>query len=283
MAADFTMRQLLEAGVHFGHQTQRWNPRMGQFIYGERNGIHIMDLTQTVPMLDAALKAIQDTVAKGGRILFVGTKRQAQNPVAEAAEKCAQYYMNHRWLGGTLTNWQTVSKSISRLKEIDEKMEMGFEGLTKKERLGMERDQTKLQASLGGIREMGGVPDLLFVIDVNKEDLAIAEAKKLGIPVVAIVDTNCPPDGIDYVIPGNDDAARAIALYCDLAARAALEGMSTQLGAAGVDLGAMDDAPAEEAVAEEVPAVEAVVETVVEAVVEAVAEEAQAVEAEAKA
>ena len=271
MAADFTMRQLLEAGVHFGHQTQRWNPRMGQFIYGERNGIHIMDLTQTVPMLDAALKAIQDTVAKGGRILFVGTKRQAQNPVAEAAEKCAQYYMNHRWLGGTLTNWQTVSKSISRLKEIDEKMEMGFEGLTKKERLGMERDQTKLQASLGGIREMGGVPDLLFVIDVNKEDLAIAEAKKLGIPVVAIVDTNCPPDGIDYVIPGNDDAARAISLYCDLAARAALEGMSTQLGAAGVDLGAMDDAPAEEAVAEEAPAVEAV------------AEEVQAVEAEAKA
>ena len=261
MAADFTMRQLLEAGVHFGHQTQRWNPRMGQFIYGERNGIHIMDLTQTAPMLDAALKAIQDTVAKGGRILFVGTKRQAQNPVAEAAEKCAQYYMNHRWLGGTLTNWQTVSKSISRLKEIDEKMETGFEGLTKKERLGMERDQAKLQASLGGIREMGGVPDLLFVIDVNKEDLAIAEAKKLGIPVVAIVDTNCPPDGIDYVIPGNDDAARAIALYCDLAARAALDGMSTQLGAAGVDLGAMDDAPVEDAATEaaavEVVAVEA--------------------------
>jgi small subunit ribosomal protein S2 len=234
---------------------------MGQFIYGERNGIHIMDLTQTVPMLDAALKAIQDTVAKGGRILFVGTKRQAQNPVAEAAEKCAQYYMNHRWLGGTLTNWQTVSKSISRLKDIDEKMETGFAGLTKKERLGMERDQAKLQASLGGIREMGGVPDLLFVIDVNKEDLAIAEAKKLGIPVVAVVDTNCPPDGIDYVIPGNDDAARAIALYCDLAARAALEGMSTQLGAAGVDLGSMEETVAEEAMveaaAENAPAVEA--------------------------
>ena len=277
MAADFTMRQLLEAGVHFGHQTQRWNPRMGQFIYGERNGIHIMDLTQTVPMLDAALKAIQDIVAKGGRILFVGTKRQAQNPVAEAAEKCAQYYMNHRWLGGTLTNWQTVSKSISRLKEIDEKMETGFEGLTKKERLGMERDQTKLQASLGGIREMGGVPDLLFVIDVNKEDLAIAEAKKLGIPVVAIVDTNCPPDGIDYVIPGNDDAARAIALYCDLAARAALEGMSAQLGAAGVDLGAMDEAPAEEAVVEALAA-EAPAE---EAVVEALAVEAPAAETKA--
>ena len=291
MAVDFTMRQLLEAGVHFGHQTQRWNPRMGQFIYGERNGIHIMDLTQTVPMLDAALKAIQDIVAKGGRILFVGTKRQAQNPVAEAAEKCAQYYMNHRWLGGTLTNWQTVSKSISRLKEIDEKMETGFEGLTKKERLGMERDQTKLQASLGGIREMGGVPDLLFVIDVNKEDLAIAEAKKLGIPVVAIVDTNCPPDGIDYVIPGNDDAARAIALYCDLAARAALAGMSAQLGAAGVDLGAMDEAPAEEAVVEalaaESPAEEAVVGALAveapaeEAVVEALAVEAPAAETKA--
>jgi small subunit ribosomal protein S2 len=291
MAVDFTMRQLLEAGVHFGHQTQRWNPRMGQFIYGERNGIHIMDLTQTVPMLDAALKAIQDIVAKGGRILFVGTKRQAQNPVAEAAEKCAQYYMNHRWLGGTLTNWQTVSKSISRLKEIDEKMETGFEGLTKKERLGMERDQTKLQASLGGIREMGGVPDLLFVIDVNKEDLAIAEAKKLGIPVVAIVDTNCPPDGIDYVIPGNDDAARAIALYCDLAARAALEGMSAQLGAAGVDLGAMDEAPAEEAVVEalaaEAPAKEAVVGALAveapaeEAVVEALAVEAPVAETKA--
>ena len=259
MAVDFTMRQLLEAGVHFGHQTQRWNPRMGQFIYGERNGIHIMDLTQTVPMLDAALKAIQDTVAKGGRILFVGTKRQAQNPVAEAAEKCAQYYMNHRWLGGTLTNWQTVSKSISRLKEIDEKMETGFEGLTKKERLGMERDQTKLQASLGGIREMGGVPDLLFVIDVNKEGLAIAEANKLGIPVVAVVDTNCSPSGIDYIIPGNDDAARAIALYTDLAARAALDGMTAQMGAAGIDIGEMEASVEEEvaeAVAEAAPVVE---------------------------
>lgn len=254
MAVDFTMRQLLEAGVHFGHQTQRWNPRMGQFIYGERNGIHIMDLTQTVPMLDAALQVIQQTVSKGGRILFVGTKRQAQRPIAEAAEKCAQYYMNHRWLGGTLTNWQTVSQSINRLKQIDEKMENGADGLTKKERLGMERDQGKLQASLGGIREMGGTPDLLFVIDVNKESLAVAEANKLGIPVIAVVDTNCPPEGVDYIIPGNDDAARAIALYCDLAARAALEGMSAQLGAAGVDLGAMEEAPVEEAVAEEAPA-----------------------------
>lgn len=247
---EFTMRQLLEAGVHFGHQTARWNPRMGEFIYGARNGIHIMDLTQTVPMLDAALNIIRDTVAKNGRVLFVGTKRQAAQPVADAAEKCAQYYMNHRWLGGTLTNWQTVSKSIQRLKQIDEAMEQGSDGLTKKERLGMERDQLKLQASLGGIREMGGVPDLLFVIDVKKEALAVAEANKLGIPVVAIVDTNCSPDGVDYIIPGNDDAARAIALYCDLASRAALDGMTAQMGAAGVDLGALEDAPIEEAVAE---------------------------------
>ncbi|MEM6823736.1 MAG: 30S ribosomal protein S2 [Pseudomonadota bacterium] len=253
---DFSLRQLLEAGVHFGHQTQRWNPRMGEFIYGDRNGIHILDLTQTVPMLDAALHAIRETVAKGGRILFVGTKRQAQKPVAEAAEKCAQYYMNHRWLGGTLTNWKTVSQSIQRLKEIDERMSDGAEGLTKKERLGIEREQAKLEASLGGIREMGGVPDLLFVIDVNKEDLAIAEARKLGIPVVAVVDTNCSPEGVDYIIPGNDDAARAIALYCDLASRAALDGMSAQLGAAGVDLGAFEEGVEEEALgdAEAAPA-----------------------------
>jgi len=247
---EFTMRQLLEAGVHFGHQTQRWNPRMGEFIYGARNGIHIMDLTQTVPMLDAALNVIRDTVAKGGRVLFVGTKRQAAAPIADAAEKCAQYYMNHRWLGGTLTNWQTVSQSINRLKAIDERLEGGAEGLTKKERLNMERDQGKLQASLGGIRDMGGVPDLLFVIDVKKEALAVAEANKLGIPVVAVVDTNCSPDGVDYIIPGNDDAARAITLYCDLAARAALDGMTAQMGAAGVDLGALEDAPVEELLAD---------------------------------
>ncbi|WBU61227.1 30S ribosomal protein S2 [Paracoccus albus] len=253
---EFSMRQLLEAGVHYGHQTQRWNPRMSQYIYGDRNGIHIVDLTQTVPMLDQALKVVRDTVAKGGRVLFVGTKRQAQKAVAEAAEKSAQFYMNHRWLGGTLTNWKTVSQSISRLKTIDETMEQGAEGLTKKERLQLEREQTKLQASLGGIREMGGLPDLIFVIDVNKEDLAILEAKKLGIPVVAVVDTNCSPEGVDYVIPGNDDAARAIALYCDLASRAALDGMSAQMGAAGVDLGALTDAPAEELEAEETVAAE---------------------------
>ncbi len=246
---------------------------MGEFIYGDRNGIHILDLTQTVPMLDAALNVIRETVAKNGRILFVGTKRQAQKPIADAAERCAQYYMNHRWLGGTLTNWKTVSQSIKRLKQIDEQMAERRRG-PDQERASWawSASRANLQASLGGIREMGGVPDLLFVIDVNKEDLAIAEARKLGIPVVAIVDTNCSPDGIDYIIPGNDDAARAIALYCDLASRAALDGMSAQLGAAGVDIGAMEVA------AEEVVEPEAVVE---EAPAEAVAEEAPAAEAPA--
>lgn len=255
---DFSVRQLLEAGVHFGHQTQRWNPRMAPYIYGDRNGIHIIDLTQTAELLEQALKAVRDTVAKGGRILFVGTKRQAQKPVADAAERCAQYYMNHRWLGGTLTNWKTVSNSISRLKEIDAQMGQGLEGLTKKERLGMERDQVKLQASLGGIREMGGLPDLIFVIDVNKEALAILEARKLGIPVVAVVDTNCPPEGVDYMIPGNDDAARAITLYCDLISRAALDGMSAQMRTAGVDIGALEESTVEEALAEDLSVDEAV-------------------------
>lgn len=261
---EFSLRQLLEAGVHFGHQTHRWNPRMDSYIYGSRNGIHILDLTQTVPLLDAALQAVHATVSKGGRVLFVGTKRQASKAVAEAAERSAQYYMNHRWLGGTLTNWKTVSNSISRLKTLDEKLEGEAEGLTKKERLGMEREQSKLQASLGGIREMGGTPDLLFVIDTNKESLAVAEAQKLGIPVIAVLDSNSAPDGIDFPIPGNDDAARAIALYCDLIARSALGGMADQMGSSGVDLGAMADAPEEvmepaaaaavEAPAEELPA-----------------------------
>ena len=247
---EFTMRQLLEAGVHYGHQTARWNPKMGEYIYGDRNGIHIIDLTQTVPLLDTALKLVRDTVAKGGRILFVGTKRQAQKSVAEAAEKCAQYYMNHRWLGGTLTNWKTISNSIQRLKQLDELLAHGAEGMTKKERLNMEREQGKLQASLGGIREMGGTPDLLFVIDVGKEALAILEAQKLGIPVIGIVDTNSSPKGVDHVIPGNDDAARAIALYCDLVSRAALDGMTAQMGAAGIDLGSLEETPVEEAVAD---------------------------------
>jgi small subunit ribosomal protein S2 len=244
---EFSLRQLLEAGVHFGHQTQRWDPLMEPYIYGSRNGIHIIDLTQTVPMLDQALTVVRETVAKGGSILFVGTKRQASSPIAEAAEKCAQYYMNHRWLGGTLTNWKTVSQSIQRLKSIDEQVASGsIEGLTKKERLGVEREHAKLKASFDGIAEMGGVPDLVFVVDVKKEALAVAEANKLGIPVVAVVDTNCSPSGVDYMIPGNDDASRAIGLYCDLVSRAALDGMSAQLGAAGVDLGEMDETPAEE-------------------------------------
>ena len=248
---DFSLRQLLEAGVHFGHQTKRWNPKMEPYLYGSKNGIHIIDLTQTVPMLDRALEMVKETTSRGGRVLFVGTKRQAQKPIAEAADKCAQYYMNHRWLGGTLTNWKTVSNSINRLKQIDSAMEEGTDGLTKKERLGMERDQSKLQASLGGIREMGGTPEVLFVIDVNKEDLAVAEANKLGIPVVAVVDSNCSPEGIDYPIPGNDDASRAISFYCDLIARAALAGMSAQLGDSGVDLGESDEAPLEAALLDE--------------------------------
>ena len=248
---EFSLRQLLEAGVHFGHQTQRWDPLMEPYIYGSRNGIHILDLTQTVPMLDQALNIVRETVAKGGSILFVGTKRQASSPIAEAAEKCAQYYMNHRWLGGTLTNWKTVSQSIQRLKSINDQVVSGsIEGLTKKERLGIEREHAKLKASFDGIAEMGGVPSLVFVVDVKKEALAVAEANKLGIPVVAVVDTNCSPSGVDYMIPGNDDASRAIGLYCDLISRSALDGMSAQLGAAGVDLGEMDESPNEEILTE---------------------------------
>ena len=269
---EFSLRQLLEAGVHFGHQTHRWNPKMGSFIYGSRNGIHILDLTQTVPLLDAALNAMRECVAGGGRILFVGTKRQAAQPVKDAAERSAQYYMNHRWLGGTLTNWKTVSNSISRLKQLDEMMASGeAEGFTKKERLQLERELGKLTASLGGIREMGGVPDMLFVIDTNKEDLAVAEAKKLGIPVVAVLDSNSDPAGVDYPIPGNDDAARAISLYCDLAARSVIDGMASQLGAAGFDLGELEDVPVEEALetdpgaAVEPPAEEAAAEAPAEA------------------
>ena len=243
---EYTLKDLLESGVHFGHQTHRWNPLMQEYIYGVRNGIHIIDLTQTFQLLDVALNYVQDTVSKGGSILFVGTKRQAQKPISEAAERSAQYYMNHRWLGGTLTNWKTVSNSISRLKKLDEQLSDGATGLTKKERLNLEREQSKLNASLGGIREMGGTPDLLFVIDTNKEALAIQEAKKLGIPVIAVIDTNSDPSFIDYPIPGNDDAARSISLYCDLIAKAALEGMTNQLTTAGVDIGASIDPPNEE-------------------------------------
>ena len=223
---DFSMRQLLEAGVHFGHQAHRWNPKMASYIFGTRNNIHIVDLAQSVPMLHRALQAVSDTVANGGRILFVGTKRQAQDPVAEAAKKCAQYYVNSRWLGGTLTNWKTISGSISRLRKLDEMLasnEAG--GYTKKERLDLQRERDKLDRALGGIKDMGGLPDLVFVIDTNKEDIAIKEARRLNVPVAAIVDTNCDPDGITFVVPGNDDASRAISLYCDLIAKAAIDGM----------------------------------------------------------
>ena len=234
---EFSMRQLIECGVHYGHQSHRWNPLMGEFIHSKRNGIHIIDLTKTVPLLDAALHAVFETVSKGGSILFVGTKRQAQKPVAEAAGRCAQFYINQRWLGGTLTNWHTVSNSISRLKSIDEKLESGVEGLTKRELLGMRREQAKLQASLGGIRDMKSLPDMLFVVDVKKEALAVAEAKKLGIPVVAVVDTNCSPDGVTFLVPGNDDASRAINLYCELFAGAALSGLQHEMRARGEDPG----------------------------------------------
>jgi small subunit ribosomal protein S2 len=261
---EFSMRQLLEAGVHFGHQTHRWNPKMQSYIFGDRNGIHIIDLSQTVPLLHQALVKVRDVVAGGGRILFVGTKRQAQTPMAESARRCAQYYMNTRWLGGTLTNWATISNSISRLKEMEELLSGGAMGLTKKEQLNLTRGCAKLEASLGGIREMGGLPDLIFVVDVKKEAIAIQEAKKLGIPVVAVVDTNCSPDNIDIVIPGNDDASRAIALYCNLVADAVLDGIGESQAALGVDLGAMEDVPVEAAVAEDAPAVEPAAEPAAE-------------------
>ncbi|KEG20086.1 30S ribosomal protein S2 [Bartonella bacilliformis] len=242
---DFTMRQLLEAGVHFGHQTQRWNPKMAPYIYGQRNNIHIIDLSQTVPLLYQALKLVSDTVARGGRVLFVGTKRQASDIIADAANRSAQYHVNARWLGGMLTNWKTISNSIHRLRKFDKILAAEAQGFTKKERLNLERDREKLNRALGGIKDMGSTPDLMFIIDTNKENIAIQEAKRLGIPVVAIIDTNCDPDGVDYPIPGNDDASRAISLYCDLFARAALDGIARQKGAMGVDLGAQADAPIE--------------------------------------
>jgi small subunit ribosomal protein S2 len=247
---DFSMRQLLEAGVHFGHQAHRWNPKMSEYIYGTRNNIHIVDLTQSVPMMHRALQAVSDTVAQGGRILFVGTKRQAQDAIAEAAKRSAQYYVNSRWLGGTLTNWKTVSNSIKRLRKLDEMLASNEgQGYTKKERLTLQRERDKLDRALGGIKDMGGLPDLLFVIDTNKEDIAIKEARRLGVPVAAVVDTNCDPNGITYVVPGNDDASRAITLYCDLVAKAAIDGISRAQGTQGIDVGAQ----AEPVVAEELP------------------------------
>ena len=255
---DFTMRQLLEAGVHFGHQTHRWNPKMGRYIFGARNGVHIIDLAQTVPLLHQALVAIQKTVAGGGRVLFVGTKRQASEPIAEAAKQAAQYYINARWLGGTLTNWQTISKSIKRLRKLEDMLDGDkAQGFTKRELLSYSRERAKLDRALGGIKNMGGTPDIMFVIDTNKEALAILEANRLNIPVVAILDTNSDPKGVDYPIPGNDDAGRAVSLYCDLVSRAALDGISESQGAQGIDIGEMENPVVEEALAEPAPAPEA--------------------------
>ena len=242
----YNIRQLLEAGVHFGHQTHRWNPLMDEYIYGSKNGIHILDLTQTVIMLDAALSEIHKLVAKGGSILFVGTKRQAQQPIAEAAAKCAQYYINYRWLGGTLTNWKTVSNSISRLKDLEAFDEDQLALFTKKERLNIEKEHQKLNLSLGGIKDMKSIPDMLFAVDTNKESIAIKEAKKIGIPVVAILDSNSSTDGVDFPIPGNDDASRAITLYCDLVSKTILDAMESQLGSAGIDLGETENPLSEE-------------------------------------
>jgi small subunit ribosomal protein S2 len=241
----FTMRQLLEAGIHFGHHTRRWNPKMAPYIYGERNGIHIIDLEQTMVMLHQGLQAVRDVVAGGGRVLLVGTKRQAQEPVAEAAKRCGQYYVNHRWLGGMLTNVKTISQSIRRLREIEERIAQEESGLTKREMLGLTRQRDKLERALGGIKEMGGLPDILFVIDTNKEAIAVAEANTLHIPVVAILDSNSSPDGIAYPIPGNDDAMRAIHLYCDLVSSAVLDGLQAELAASGVDIGAHAEIPGE--------------------------------------
>jgi small subunit ribosomal protein S2 len=250
---DYSMRQLLEAGVHFGHQAHRWNPKMGEYIFGTRNNIHIIDLVQSVPMLHRALQAVSDTVAKGGRILFVGTKRQAQDAIAEAAKRCAQYYVNSRWLGGTLTNWKTISNSIKRLRKLDEMLASNeSQGYTKKERLTLQRERDKLDRALGGIKDMGGLPDLVFIIDTNKEDIAIKEARRLNVPVAAVVDTNSDPEGITFVVPGNDDASRAISLYCDLIAKAAIDGISRAQGDMGIDTGA-----AAEPIVEELPASEA--------------------------
>jgi small subunit ribosomal protein S2 len=241
----FTMRQLLEAGVHFGHHTRRWNPKMESYLFGVRNGIHVIDLEQTVPMLHRGLQAVRDVVAGGGRVLFVGTKRQAQEPVAEAAKRCGQYFVNHRWLGGMLTNFKTISQSIKRLRDLEERVGGTQTGLTKRELLELTRDRDKLERALGGIKEMGGLPDILFVIDTNKEAIAVQEANKLKIPVVAILDSNSSPEGIAYPIPGNDDAMRAIHLYCDLMSASVLDGLQAELAASGVDVGAQERAPAD--------------------------------------
>ena len=272
----FTMRDLLEAGVHFGHQKHRWNPRMEDYIFGVKNKVHIINLSITVPLLHRALEQVRDVTAAGGRVLFVGTKRQASGPIAEAAKRCGQYYVNHRWLGGMLTNWETISKSIKRLNILDEKLASDVSGLTKKETLQMTRERDKLERSLGGIKEMGGIPSAIFVVDTNKEELAIAEGKKLGIPVIAVLDTNCDPENIDFPIPGNDDATRAIDLYCNLVADAVLDGIQQELSSAGVDIGAM------EPIVEEIPAVEEVAVEVISKKADEVAVEVILAKASAK-
>lgn len=283
---DFTMRQLLEAGVHFGHNTRRWNPKMAPYIFGDRNGIHIIDLQQTVPLLHQAMLAVRNVVSSGGRVLFVGTKRQAQTKVAEAAKRCGQYYVNHRWLGGMLTNWRTISNSIKRLKELEEMLsnEAEMQGLTKKELLMLTRERDKLERALGGIKDMGGLPDILVVIDTMKEDIAINEANKLGIPVVGVIDSNANPAGITHPVPGNDDAIRAISMYCDLMVGSVLDGIQAEIGSTGGDIGAAEVAPTEElpvepapaaVVAEAAPAEEAPA-ALAEAVEEAVAEAPEA-------
>ena len=243
---EFSMRQLLEAGVHFGHNTRRWNPKMEKYIFGVRNGIHIIDLQQTAPMLHRAMMAIRDTVKGGGRVLFVGTKRQAATRISEAASRCGQYYVNHRWLGGMMTNWQTISNSIKRLRALDDQLAGETEGLTKKEALGLTRERDKLDRALGGIKEMGGLPDILFVVDTNKESIAIAEANKLGIPVIGVIDSNSSPEGIDFPIPGNDDAIRAISLYCDLIVGCVFDGLQAEITTTGGDIGEAEEVPQEE-------------------------------------
>lgn len=241
----FTMRELLEAGVHYGHRTMRWNPKMAPYLYGSRNGTHIIDLQQTAPLLHQSLKTVYEVVRKNGRVLFVGTKRQASETIAEEAKRCGQYYVNHRWLGGMLTNWKTVSGSIKTLRDIENKLEGNLGGLKKKEILSLQRRADKIRLSLGGIMDMGGKPDLLFIVDVNKESLALQEAKKLGVPVIAIVDSNASPDGVDHPVPGNDDAIRSIKLYCKLIADSALAGLKESLGTSGVDIGSAAELPKE--------------------------------------
>ena len=278
----FSMRQMLEAGVHFGHSTRRWNPKMKPFIFGERNKIHILDLQQTVPMLHAALKALSDVTSRGGRVLFVGTKRAASDKIAETARNCGQYYVNHRWLGGMMTNWATVSQSIRRLRDLEGRMDSDeINQLTKKEVLQLTRERDKLELTLGGIKEMGGLPDMLFVIDTNKEAIAVEEANRLNIPVIAIVDSNAKPEGVDYIIPGNDDAMRAISFYCELAQAAVLDGLQTEMMSSGGDAGEAAEAPVEAAASEAAPeapaeAAEAPAETAAEAPAEPAAEEAPA-------